>query len=311
MTDTSELDKTGRDSERLEHGQLQQLIKVVVYTSIPTLMLSIYIALDASSLSVSAVILDSSIALMLNFVSLLVLRIVRRGNVFQFPYGTGKLENFASFLHGCGILLVGGTILYHGVMRLNNPPVQVSLGLAQIALGVGWARLIFIVSWLARIVRRYPQRSPLLNAYHVNFITALWYVSGLMVAMMIGWLLAYRWGNSVALAADLLIAAGFSVYLIWNGVQVVRSNFRALLDLPLPEQDQLVILGILTRHFSEYANLGNILTRYSGGHRRVEIEFSFAPETTAGHIEALDRQIHAELKQHFGKIEFSLIVRCL
>lgn len=296
------------DSDHLEQEQLHKLINVIVLTSIPALMLSIDIALDAGSLSLAAVILDSGIALLLNIISLFVLRIVKRSNVFQFPYGTGKLENFTSLLHGLGIMLVGFIILYQGLIRLDSPPVEVSLGLAQIALAISFARLIFIVTWLSRLARRYPQGSPLLNAYYVNFITALWYISGLILAMMIGWLLTYRWGNAIALVTDLLIAAVFSVYLIWNGVMVVRSNFRALLDLPLPESDQLIILSILTRHYHEYSSLGNIFTRYSGGHRRIEIEFSFSPETTASQIETLYSTIHAELKQHLGKIEFYLII---
>lgn len=297
------------NDERKEHEQLRTLIGVVILTSIPLLVFSIYISLKSNSLSVIAVILDSGINLLLNLVSFFVLRIAARSNVFQFPYGTGKLENFTSFLHGCGIVVVGITILYNGLMRLTVPPVTVSLGFAQLALIAGLARLFFIVFWLSRMVRQYPQRSPLLNAYYINFTAAIRYISALILAMMTGWLLTSYWGSGVSLVVDLLIAVFFSGYLVLNGIKIIHTNFRSLLDLPLSEQDQLIIIRSLIRHYDAYTHLGNIFTRTSGGSRRIEIQFFFSPDTTGYQIESLYGKIYKELKQHFGKIEFHLIAR--
>lgn len=292
-----------------EHEQLRRLIGILLVTSLPMLAFTLYVGLTSGSLSVIAVLLDSGINLLLNFATFLVLRIVARSNVFEFPYGTGKLENFTSFFHGCGIVLVGGTMVYQAVLRACSPPVTVSLGLAQLAILVGVARMAFIVAWLSRMVRRYPEGSPLLRVYHLNFTAGLWYSSALLLAMGAGWLLSWRWGNALALAVDLLLAAVYSVFLLLNGVRVIHANFRALLDLPLPEADQLKILRALTRHYDDYTGLLNVFTRTSGGQRRVEVELSFPPETTVGRIEELRSGMRAELGEHFGSLEFQLIAR--
>lgn len=292
-----------------EHDPLRRLIGVLLLTSVPMLAFTLWVGFVSGSLSVIAVLLDSGVNLLLNLATFVVLRIVARGNVFSFPYGTGKLENFTSFFHGCGIVLVGGTVLYHGVQRLGSPPVAVSLGLAQLALVVGVARMAFVVAWLSRMVRKYPDGSPLLRVYAVNFTAGLWYSSALLLSMGIGWLLSWRWGNVLALSVDLLLAALYSATLLLNGIRVIHANFRALLDLPLPEPDQLKILRVLTHHVDAWDDVVNVYSRFSGGRRRVEIELSFPPETTASRIEELRSRIEGELGELLGSLEFQLIAR--
>ncbi|MBK8594500.1 MAG: cation transporter [Holophagales bacterium] len=293
----------------VEHDQLRRLIGVLLVTSIPLLAFTLYVGLTSGSLSVITVLLDSGVNLLLNLATFFVLRIVAGSNVFSFPYGTGKLENFTSFFHGCGIVLVGGTMLYQGVLRLGSPPVRVSLGLAQLAVLAGVLRMAFIVAWLSRMVRRSPERSPLLHVYHLNFTAGIWYSSALLLAMAIGWILSWRWGSAFELAVDLLLAAAYSFFLLLNGLRVIHANFRALLDLPLPEGDQLKILRVLTRHVDAYDDVVNVFSRFSGGRRRVEIELSFPPETPASRIEHLRGRIHDELGELLGPLEFHLIAR--
>ncbi len=293
----------------VEHEQLRRLIGVLLVTSIPMLAFTLYVGLTSGSLSVITVLLDSGVNLLLNLATFFVLRIVAGSNVFSFPYGTGKLENFTSFFHGCGIVLVGGTMIYQGVQRLGSPPVRVSLGLAQLAVLAGVARMAFIVAWLSRMVRRSPERSPLLHVYHLSFTAGIWYSSALLFAMATGWLLSWRWGDGFELAVDLILAAAYSFFLLLNGLRVIHANFRALLDLPLPEVDQLKILRVLTHNVDAYDDVVNVFTRFSGGRRRVEIELSFPPETTAVRIEHLRSRIHDELGELLGSVEFHLIAR--
>ena len=108
---------------------------------------------------------------------------------------------------------------------------------------------------------------------------------------------------------DLLLAAAYSFFLLLNGLRVIHANFRALLDLPLPEGDQLKILRVLTRHVDAYDDVVNVFSRFSGGRRRVEIELSFPSETPASRIEHLRGRIHGELGELLGPLEFHLIAR--
>lgn len=282
----------------------------MLVTSLPALALSIYISVISGSLSVIAIILDTAVAQTINLVNYFVLRTVTRGNVFKYPYGTGKLEDFAGFAYGWSILFVCGIIIYEGIYRFTGPPPQISLGLALLAVIFSLARITFIVGWLRRILGRSPGRSPLLQIYYINCSGIMWYTAGILAAMVIGWFLAGRWGNPIAVAVDLLIAVAYSLYLLVTGVQVIRANFRALLDLPLSEPDQLAILAVLTSHYDQYANVVNVLSRQSGGRKRIEIELSFSAETDIQQIEMIRSRMREDLEKHFGEIDFTLIARC-
>lgn len=295
---------------RTEHEQLRRLIAIMLVTSLPSLALSIYISVISGSLAVVAIILDTAVAQTINLVNYFVLRTVTRGNVFKHPYGTGKLEDFAGFAYGWSILFVCSIIIYEGIYRFVGPSPQISLGLALLAVIFSLARITFIVVWLRRILSRNPGRSPLLHIYYINCSGIMWYTAGILAAMVIGWFLTGRWGNTIAVAIDLLIAIAYVLYLLVTGVQVIRTNFRALLDLPLSEPDQLAILAVLTSHYDHYANVINVLTRESGGRKRIEIELSFQPETGIQQIETIRSRIREDLEKHFGELDFTLIARC-
>jgi divalent metal cation (Fe/Co/Zn/Cd) transporter len=160
------------------------------------------------------------------------------------------------------------------------------------------------------MVRRNTERAPLLHAYYVNCSASLWHACGMMLAMLAGWLLSQLWGQIICVVVDLSVAAFFTGYLLWKGVRVICANFRSLIDLPLPEPDQIKILQVLARHYDAYTHLGQIFTRLSGGQRRIEIELSLSPDTTACQIEGLREQLRNELGKCFGRVEFQLLARC-
>lgn len=296
---------------RTEHEELRRLVAVLLVTSVPALAISIYISVISGSLSVVAIILDSAVAQAINLMNYFVLGVVIRGNTFKYPYGTGKLEDFAGFAYGWSILFVCGVVIHQAIYRLVGPPLQISLGLALVAVIISLVRIAVIVAWLSRIIRRHGGRSPLLHVYYINCRGVMWYTGGILGAMMIGWFLADQWGNAIALMIDLMIAVAYSLYLLVTGAGVIKANFRALLDLPLPEPDQMAVLNVLTRHYDDYAILVNVLTRSSGGRKRVEIELAFLPETDVQRIEVIRSRMKEELQRHFGKIDFTLIARCL
>lgn len=302
-------DTNGKSSAHMEYAHLHKLIGIMLITGVPLLAFSIYIGYLSGSLSVVAIILDTGVAFFLNLTSYFVLGIVMQNNIFQFPYGPGKLENFTSYLHGLSILLVGSLVCYQGILRVDAPAIHVNLGIAQLALVAGLVRISLVVLYLAKLLRSRTEHSPLLVAYYVNCSTTLWYALAMLTTMLTGWLLSSVWGDLIELYIDLLIAATFSLYLALSGIKVVRSNFHALLDLPLPEGDQLQILNILARHYHSFANIGNIRTRTNGGKKRIELELLFPAETSLRQIEELRCSLQRALEEGLGTVEFELIVR--
>ena len=98
-----------------------------------------------------------------------------------------------------------------------------------------------------------------------------------------------------------------SLYMLYTGVTLTVGNFKILMDLPLPEAEQLKIMSVLAREFQNYENVGNIYTRRSGRQRFVDIELYLKADTSVQDIMRLQTRMQKHLEEHFEDVKFSLI----
>lgn len=292
-----------------EHQDLHRFIVWLTVTSVPMIAAAVGLSVMSDSLSLVTLSLDSGIAFSLNIVNIFTLGIIMKGNVFEYPYGTGKVENFAGFLYGFCIIPVALTILVASVKRYLNPAATVSLGLIQIYMVVAFIRMFIFVVWIKRLMRRYPNHSPLMQAYYLDYTWAIIYETAVMAGLFLGWVASFWGAQRLALIADLVMAFLISLVLLGNGLHLLARNFRSLIDLPLSEPDQYQILNALTQEFDEYAGVGNIYTQLSGNNRLIQIELYFHDATTVAEIERVRSCLEKRLSKNFSKIMFHLIPR--
>jgi len=95
--------------------------------------------------------------------------------------------------------------------------------------------------------------------------------------------------------------------MIWVGVSLVRHNFRALMDLPLSEGEQLTITRVLARHYADYDAVGTLYTRSSGNRRFVEIELGFDGAKSVEHVQGLSRRMEAALTAELPGLDFRIV----
>jgi len=84
-------------------------------------------------------------------------------------------------------------------------------------------------------------------------------------------------------------------------------NFKVMMDLPLPEEEQIKIMSVLAREFENYEGVGNILTRRSGRQRFLDIELFLKEGTSLSDISLLQFRMQKHLEEHFREIKFNLI----
>jgi divalent metal cation (Fe/Co/Zn/Cd) transporter len=86
-------------------------LRLVVYwgvgTLIPLTILFIAIGLISDSLTIFAVAIDYGLSIIVNIFAFAAIRIMLKKNIFTFPYGVGKLENFTSLLYGTLLMPTG------------------------------------------------------------------------------------------------------------------------------------------------------------------------------------------------------------
>ncbi|MBN1664400.1 MAG: cation diffusion facilitator family transporter [Deltaproteobacteria bacterium] len=291
-----------------EYRELHRIITWLVATSLPVTTMVITLGILSGSLSIIAITMDYGLSLVLNIMSLITLGIILRQNAFKYPYGTGKLENFAGFLYGVCIIPLALTIIAAAVRRFIHPPETINFGIAML-FSIAVIRLAVFAVWITRLSKKYPVHSPLFRAYYVDYRAGLINESAIFCGLLLAFVVEKSGELGLAVIMDLAVAALIALYLLYNGISMIVRNVRSLMDLPLGEKSQYKILECLTQEFESYDGIGSIYTRMSGKTRMVQLELYFSENTTIMEIETLRRRMETKLKEHFGDLIFHLIPR--
>jgi hypothetical protein len=80
--------------------ETQNYVRFIVLSLLPVIGAYVYGAVASHSLSVMALATQCGVSFIADIFILIAMRSIVNANIFSFPYGTGKLENFIGFLTG-------------------------------------------------------------------------------------------------------------------------------------------------------------------------------------------------------------------
>lgn len=290
-----------------EYVDLKKFILWVFVTLAPLTVISIVVGIISGSLTIFTLALDYGASLVLHAFNMVSIIVIVRRNAFNFPYGTGKLENFSGFLYAMIIIPMVLIIIYTAVNRYLDPPLSIDLGLAQIVVILSVLRTLFLLQWISRLCRKYPDHSPMTHSYHVNLKLSLVIDISVISALIVGLWLSSTGYTGAAIRVDTIVAVCVALYIIRCAYDVLKGNFKSLIDLPLPEADQHKILKALVVDFDNYEGIGNLYTQLSGSTRFVQVELYFKETTTVEEIESLRMRLEERLREYFPRLVFHLI----
>ena len=267
------------------------------FSLFPFAVMFVVMAALANSSAVVVHTVQSVISITVQTFSIYAIRQVMGGNQFQFPYGAGKLEDFSAIL--CGTLYVpsGLYMAYDAARRLVHPQ-HVGYILSLIPICLSATRMVALYLMVRRLARQTRAPSPLLRAYSLDYRVGVLSDVGVISAFVVGWLLVRQGLVTMGDRVDQLIGLTISLYMVWVG---------ALMDLPLPESEQLQVMKVLARHYADYETIGTLYTRASGKLRFVEIELIFPGERTLDEIDALSTAMEAALAAEMPGLSFRII----
>ncbi|HEY8613158.1 MAG TPA: cation transporter [Roseomonas sp.] len=256
----------------------------------------ITIGLLANSLTSVAEALRGTLMVGLEIILWVMLRRIHRGQITEYDYGVGKLEQFANLgiglaMGGCGIWL-----LFAAIGRWWSPPEQAGYGLALASL-VAFANLILnAVSlralWLAgrdgtSAIMTVQIRSRAVKLLSSAIVAAA--IATNAAAELIG---GPRWIGPLAEA----LGAGFvGLVMIQLAVSLWRESVPHLLDRSLDEARQASINRALAGHFMDYDALLGVKSRIAGNQAQVDIALGFAPERRIGEIQRVADAVAADI----------------
>ena len=291
------------------HIGYQQFFKIMVWEYLIMFAMTVFfvkIALLSNASAIWVVAMQYIVSIIVNSFSLYAMRQVLSENVYTFPYGAGKLENFSAFLCGFFYVPFAVYIIYDAIIRLNDAP-EVGYLLSQIPVIVSLVSMTVFYQLVKNLTRRLHNPSPLLLAYLLDFRIALMSDIGVLISLTLGWALVKFDLTAIGNRIDPVVSLLIAIYMLWIGSTQVWHNFRALMDLPLSEQEQFAITKVLTRHFADYESIGTLYTRSSGKRCFVEIELGFDPEQTMQHVQELSLKMTLDLTAELPDLTFRII----
>ena len=288
-----------------EIDQIKLLIDLSFYSLIPLTLLFFVAGILANSLTIFSVAMECCLGFIVEIFAYRSIRVIQQSNRFRFPNGTGKLENFTGFMTGVLSLPIGLYILYFSVERMLSPEETISFTIAQIPLLPSLARSIYFFIQSKKLMQKVD--SPLVESYYIDFKVSTCFDFGLTLALATSWLLTYFGKHTTAYYLDPTISFSLAVYMGFMGIKQVVVNFRILMDLPLPEKEQLLIMRALAQEYEHYENIGNIFSRRSGPQRYIDIEVFLKKDIELKVIMQLKDRIKKQLEEHLGEVKFNLI----
>jgi cation diffusion facilitator family transporter len=289
-----------------ESAQLFKLLCWGLAVEVPIVVMMIASAVLADSAALIAIAAQSVIALVINGFAVYAMLQVMRENTYHFPYGAGKLENFSAFL--CGVFYVpsGLFVLFDSVERLiHAPEVGYLLGLIPVSITFLSGTVLFIFA--SRLMRRTHNPSPLLISYRADYLIGMLTDGGIIIAFAMATVLINFGEPAIGDRIDPAVAFVIAFYMLWVGVALVRKNFRALIDLPLSEEEQIMVTRVLARYYTDYDFLGTLYTRSSGTRRFVEIELGFNGMKSVEHVHVLSGHMVEALGEELPGLHFRIV----
>ena len=223
---------------------------------------------------------------------------------YEYNYGVGKVEAISSLLCD-GIAFVGLLFaLGLSVYEIIFPEQPSDLVIAVVGLKV--INVSFDIAFFVK-QRKITKihNSAISKANYAEALSALLFDSVALVSLFAMWLLR---DNTVGQYISPVVSIFVAIYLMFGYVKRTRQSLIELTDKTLPEEEQMKILNILTRHYNSYSQFHSINSHKSGDTTRIDIHLSFEQDTTFEEILTLKKQMQEELDSLFGNCIVNIVV---
>ena len=223
---------------------------------------------------------------------------------FEYNYGVGKIEAIASLI--CDGIVFFGLLLTLGlsVYSIIFPEQPSDLVIAVVGLkviNVSFDTAFFVKQ--RKILKTH--NSAISETNYAAALAALLFDSVTLVSLLVMWLLR---NNPIGGYISPVISIFVAIYLMFGCIRRTRRALDELTDKTLPEEEQMKILNVLTRHYSSYSQFHSINSHKSGDTTRIDIHLSFEQDTTFEEILTLKKQMQEELDSLFGNCIVNIVV---
>jgi cation diffusion facilitator family transporter len=207
------------------------------------------------------------------------------------PFGHSKAEYFSSVVEGILILAAASGIIYTAIERMMHPRP-----LNQVGIGIVVCAAASAVNWVVASVlmkAAKAHRSITLEADSRHLMTDVWTSAGVIVAVglvaITGWTLV-----------DPIVALLVAGNIVWTGVGLVRRSVEGLMDVVLPEEEQLSIKKVMDQYREKGVEFHALRTRQAASHRFISVHMLFPGDWTVYAAHHLAENFEGDLRAMLG-----------
>lgn len=213
------------------------------------------------SLTIFSDALESIINVVASALTFWSLRISARPRDLEHPYGHGKIEFFSvgfegAMIFGAGIMILAKAVGYffheHTVEKLDQG-IYIVVGSSIINL--------FLGLYLKKLGKEMDAVTLKGNGQHI--LTDAWSGFGLSAALVLLHFTNWIW-------LDPLVSLGMGALIGWNGYQLVRQSFGALMDEANPETLTKLVALFASERKPQWIDFHNFRTQHYGNNLHID-----------------------------------------
>ena len=226
------------------------------------IVLKVVVTAITGSISILAQAADSFLDLFAIAITAFAVGIAVKPADEEHPFGHGKVENMAAIVQAVLIFVAGGLIIYSAVHRMM---AGVTVELTEAGIGVMLVSIIasiFLSRHLLKVSRAVD--SIALEATARNIAADVY-----SAAAVLAGLLAIRLTGLNIL--DPIIAILIALFILKVAYDVLRQSFGGLIDVKLPEAEEVEIKACIVEHYSEVVSFHKLRTRKAGSQRHIDL----------------------------------------
>ena len=287
------------------YKQQRNLSSVQLLAEVPTFIETLLSAIFSGALLLYVDLLDSLTNIIRYAMVMILSRKLTKDLRYEYNYGIGKIEAVSSILCD-GIVLFGMFLtLCFSVYSFYAPsrPSDLLITVAALKLyDIVWDLAFFVKQ--RKIFKTNP--SAISETNYAAAFGALLFDGVTFIALMAMWLFRnYPVGAYISPVVSIFVAA----YLAIGCIKRIKTAFNEITDKTLPEEEQMKILNILTRHYDSYSQFHSINSHKSGDVTRVDIHLSFENNTKVEEVIKLQSQMQEEFETQIGDCVVNIIMQ--
>lgn len=207
--------KLNKTSENLKIQKVIAVIAIVLFC------LKIFAWYVTNSVAILSDALESIVNILASFMGIYSLILSAKPKDKNHLYGHGKVEFISSGIEGTLIIIAGLFIIYKSIVRFNEPSE-----INKIDTGLILLSFTALVNWVAGTIcvkKGKNSNSLVLIASGKHLQSDTITTAGIFVGLLLMYFLGYVW-------LDSLVAALFSLIIIYSGVKIIRSSVAGIMD---------------------------------------------------------------------------------